>query len=386
MSFSAQSVLDAMKEVVSGTAPLHAPEIGGNEWAYVKDCLDTGWVSSVGAYVDKFEEELASVTGAAHAVATANGTAALHACLIVAGVGPGDEVIVPALSFIATANAVSYCHAVPHFADSEEATLGIDPVKLDAYLAQTCTSQGGDLINTSSGRRIAAVVCMHTFGHPVDLDGLTAVCRKHGLVLIEDAAESIGSYYKGRHTGTDGLLSAISFNGNKIITTGGGGAILTGDANLAAQAKHLTTTAKVPHAWEFEHDQVGYNYRLTNVAAAIGCAQLERLEEFVDKKRALARQYADALRGIGGAQFYLEPPGCRSNYWLNLILLDPAHEDCRDDLLTVLNGAGLMSRPAWKPLSDLVPYKDCPRMDLSVAQSLYRRLVNIPSSPNLASV
>ncbi len=386
MSFSAQAVLEALNSVVAGRASLHEPEINGNEWAYVKDCLETGWVSSVGSYVERFGDMLTEVTGVAHAVATVNGTAALHTCLLLSGVGPDDEVIIPALSFVATANAVSYCHAVPHFADSDEATLGLDPGKLDDHLARISKTERGQLVNVFTGRRIAAVVCMHTFGHPVDLDEVTAVCRKYGLPLIEDAAESLGSCYKGRHTGSHGLVSALSFNGNKIVTTGGGGAVMTNDAKLAAKAKHLTTTAKVQHAWEFDHDQVGYNYRLTNVNAAIGCAQLERLDAFVERKRRLAARYAAAFDGVPGVRYFTEPAGCRSNYWLNVVLLDSSIDDQRDVVLKLVNEAGLMSRPAWRPLAKLTPYRDCPRMDLSIAESLYRRLINIPSSPCLVEI
>ncbi len=384
MTFSAQAVLDAMTTVVSGSAPLHVPEIAGNEWTYVKECLDTGWVSSVGSYVDNFGDMLTAATGAKYVVPTINGTAALHVCLMLAGVEPGDEVIVPALSFAATANAVFYCHAVPHFADSEEATMGLDPGKLEAHLLRIAKSKGGDLLNAQTGRRISALVCMHTFGHPVDLDGVAKVCDRFGLPLIEDAAESLGSIYKGRHTGNHGVLSALSFNGNKIVTTGGGGAVMTSDPNLAALAKHLTTTAKMPHAWEFDHDQVGYNYRLTNVNAAIGCAQLERLDEFIERKRRLAERYTEAFANLNGVRLFTEPRDCRSNYWLNVMLLDPEVEVRRDEVLELVNAAGLMCRPAWKPLSNLTPYRDCPRMDLSVAGSLYRRLINIPSSPRLA--
>ena len=285
--FDPNLVVEALASVVPAPAELHEPEIAGREWEYVKECLDTGWVSTAGAYVDRFETMLADVTGVAHAVAIVNGTAALHAALALAGVEAGDEVIVPTLTFVATANAVAYLGARPHFADSEEKTLGLDAAKLADHLERITDIQGGRCINTHTGRPIRAVICMHTFGHPVDLDVLTEVCRRFGLVLIEDAAESLGSYYKGRHTGAWGRLSVLSFNGNKTVTTGGGGAILTNDADLARAARHLTTTAKMPHDWEFVHDQIGYNYRMPNVNAAIGCAQLERLGDFVERERRL---------------------------------------------------------------------------------------------------
>ncbi len=377
-------VVEALASVVPAPAALHEPEIAGREWEYVKECLDTGWVSTAGAYVERFEAMLSDVTGAAHAVATVNGTAALHAALVLAGVEAGDEVIVPALTFVATANAVVYQGARPHFADSEEKTLGLDAAKLADHLERNTKIEGGRCVNAETGRAIRAVVCMHTFGHPVDLDALTEVCRRFGLVLIEDAAESLGSYYKGRHTGTWGRLSVLSFNGNKTVTTGGGGAILTNDADLARAARHLTTTAKLPHAWEFVHDQVGFNYRMPNVNAAIGCAQLERLDDFVERKRRLAQAYAAALDGMEGVRVFTEPDFARSNYWLNLLLLDPEVAHCRDALLALCHERGLGARPAWTPMHRLAMYAGDARMDLTVAEDLYARLVNLPSSPRLA--
>ena len=383
-SFDPNLVVEALASVVPGPAALHEPEIAGREWDYVKECLDTGWVSSAGAYVDRFEAMLSEVTGAAHAVATINGTAALHAGLVLAGVEADDEVIVPALTFVATANAVAYLGARPHFADSEEKTLGLDAGKLARHLESIADVQGGLSINAGTGRPIRAVVCMHTFGHPVDLDPLTEVCRRFGLVLIEDAAESLGSYYKGRHTGTWGRLSVLSFNGNKTVTTGGGGAILTNDGETARAARHLTTTAKLPHAWEFVHDRVGFNYRMPNVNAAIGCAQLEQLPGFLVRKRRLAAAYREALAGVAGVRFFDEPDFARSNYWLNLLLLDPSRADQRDALLALCHERGLEARPAWTPMHRLAMYKDAPRMDLSVAEDLNRRLINVPSSVRLA--
>ena len=379
----ANDVLEAMRLVVNEDASLHEPNLIGNEWLYIKDCLDTGWVSSVGSYVEKFGHMLSEVTNVSHAVPTINGTSALHVCLLLAGVRAGDEVIVPALSFVAVANAVSYCNAIPHFADSSESTLGLDPKKLSEHLADIGNFRDGDLVNKKTGRRIAAVVCMHAFGHPASLDEILTVCQDFELPLIEDAAESLGSYYKDSHTGKYGLLSALSFNGNKIITTGSGGAILTESAELAARAKHLTTTAKKPSPWEFDHDQIGYNYRLANINAAIGCAQLENLNIFIENKRNLAKRYEIAFQGLAGVKFFTEPKSCRSNYWLNLIILEDAFEKFRDEVLHLLNNSGLMSRPAWKPLSTLAPYNDCPQMDLSVSRSLYKRIINIPSSAQL---
>lgn len=359
---------------------LHEPFFSGNEWTYIKECLDTTWVSSAGKYVDRFEEMLAGYTGVKRAVAVVNGTAALHICLKLAGVQPGDEVLIPTLTFVATANAVAYCGAVPHFADIEERTLGLDPLKLEDYLKQIAVLKTGQCINKNSGRVIKAVVAMHTFGHPVDLDPLAEVCRHFHLELIEDAAESLGTFYKGRHTGNWGILSALSFNGNKIVTTGGGGAILTNNQELGQKAKHITTTAKVPHRWKFYHDQVGYNYRLPNINAALGCAQMEQLPLFLEKKRALAGLYRQALAGIEGIKVFEEPAFARSNYWLNLILLNVRHTGQRDILLEATNNAGIATRPVWELMHRLPMFATCPRMDLGVSESVSARLINLPSS------
>lgn len=378
--------LAALRKVLGAHTPplaLHEPEFAGREWEYVKGCIDTGWVSSVGSYVDRFERDLAACTGVAHAVATSNGTSALHICLLLAGVKPGDEVLMPALTFIATANAASYANAVPHFVDSEAVSLGVDAAKLDAHLRECARIVDGECINRRTGAVIRALVVMHVFGHPADLDALADVAQRWRLVLIEDAAESLGSSYHGRHTGNVGLLSALSFNGNKVITTGGGGAVLTNDAALGRRAKHLTTTARTPHRWNFLHDEVGYNYRLPNLNAALGCAQLERLPSLLARKRALAQRYADAFATVEGARFLLEPEGTVSNYWLNAIVLDAVHEAQRDELLAALNDAGYMSRPLWTPMHRLPMYSPCPRGDLALAERMEARIVNVPSSAKL---
>lgn len=385
-NFSTQAVINALQSLLprdNGFISLHEPRFAGEEWTYVKECLDTGWVSSVGKFVDRFEEDLAGYSGVKRAVAVVNGTAALHICLLLAGVKPGDEVFMPALTFIATANAVSYCGAVPHFVDSEEATLGVDPLKLAEYLATVAEDRTDGCYNRLTGRRIKAIVPMHTFGHPVDLDPLLEVCKRFNITLIEDAAESLGSFYKGRHTGQWGLISALSFNGNKTITTGGGGAILTNDDELGRLAKHITTTAKVPHRWEFNHDMVGYNYRMPNINAALGCAQLEQLPGFLKAKRNVAELYRQTFSDIQGIRFFSEPPNCKSNYWLNTLLLDEKYSDQRDALLKITNDAGIMTRPAWTLMNKLPMFSECPKMDLSVAESLERRLINIPSSAML---
>lgn len=377
-------IISAIQSVVrTESVVLHEPSFQGKEWKYVKECLDTTFVSSVGKFVERFEQDLADYTGVAHAVAVVNGTAALHIALLLAGVQSGDEVLVPALTFVATANAVSHCGARPHFVDSEERTLGVDPVRLREYLIATTEQQGGQCVNRVSGNIIRALVPMHTFGHPSDLDGLMVVARDFNLALVEDAAESLGSYYHGQHTGTFGLLGTLSFNGNKTITTGGGGAILTNDPGLARKAKHLTTTAKLPHPWEYRHDEVAYNYRMPNINAALGCAQLEQLPAFLDAKRRLVNAYREAFVGIEGVTVLMEPEGCRSNYWLQTLMLDEECAHQRDDILKATNDAGIMTRPAWVPMHQLEPYRDCPAMELPVAESLVQRLINIPSSPGI---
>lgn len=384
---TAEVVLEATRRVVpssAGRVALHEPEFRGNEWRYLKECLDTGWVSSAGAYVDRFEQMLAAVTQAKHAIVVVNGTAALHVCLLLAGVQQGDEILMPTLTFIATANAISYAGAVPHFVDSEERTLGVDADKLEAYLRGIAEVRDSVCRNKRTGATIRALVPMHTFGHPVDLDSLAQLCDKWHLHLIEDAAESLGSLYKGRHTGTYGLVSALSFNGNKVVTSGGGGAILTNDAALAARAKHLTTTARTPHRWSFIHDEIGYNYRLPNINAALGCAQLERLPDVLDRKRRLAERYIQAFSNVDDARIAVEPPGTRSNYWLVALILSRADLELRDAVLRVLNENDLQARPVWTLMHRLPMYSSCPRMDLEAAESLDARIVNLPSSAALA--
>ena len=366
-----------------GFKALHEPRFAGNEWRYVKECIDTGWVSSAGKFVDRFEQELAAYTGAAHAIAVANGTAALHVALQLAGVKSGDEVLVPALTFAATASAVAFCGATPHFVDSEERTLGLDAAALRRHLETIADSSAGACVDRRTGRPIRAVVPMHTFGHPVAIDEVLAVARDFDLAVVEDAAESLGSLYRERHTGTFGPFGTLSFNGNKTITTGGGGAILTDDADLAKRAKHLTRTAKVPHRWEYFHDEVGYNYRLPNLNAALGCAQLEQLPGFVESKRRLYGRYAAAFVSLSGARLFPEPEHCRSNYWLQTLLLDEDAAAERDAVLARTNDAGFMTRPAWTLLDRLPMYRGCPKASLPVAESLARRIVNLPSSPGL---
>lgn len=382
-SFNPKEVINAIRTVIpdnKGIIALHEPSFKGNEWNYIKDCLDTGWVSSVGEYVNRIEKDLVDYTGAKYAVAVVNGTAALHIALQLAGVQSGDEVIVPSLTFIATANAVSYCGAIPHFVDSEEKTLGLDPAKLYDYLKEISELRPQGCFNRQTQRRIKAVIPMHTFGHPVDMDPLLEICQKFDLQLIEDAAESLGSFYKSHHTGTMGLMSILSFNGNKTVTTGGGGAILTNDESISRMAKHITTQAKIPHQWEFNHDMIGYNYRMPNINAALGCAQLEQLAGFIERKRNLARRYKEAFQNISGIKLFTEPEFARSNYWLNVLILDEEFSCERDKLLELTNKAGIITRPLWTLMHKLNMYRNCPRMDLIVAEDLEGRIINIPSS------
>jgi perosamine synthetase len=380
----ATQVLAAIGSVVGkGPVALHEPSFVGNEWRYLKDCLDSTFVSSVGHYVDRFESDLTAFTGAKHAVAVVNGTAALHVALKLAGVVSNDEVLVPALTFVATANAVSYCDAIPHFIDSEPVSFGVDAEKLRSYLSVITEPCAGVSINTTTGRVIRAMLPMHTFGHPVNLDELLAVASDFNIAVIEDAAESLGSYYHGQHTGTFGLMGILSFNGNKTITTGGGGAILTNDPGLARRAKYLTTTAKSSHPWKYFHGEVGYNYRMPNLNAALGCAQLEELPNLLLGKRKLASLYQRAFSRVSGVSLMTEPSGCESNYWLQTLILESAYQDARDLILAATNDAGYMTRPVWDLMHKLPPYVGCPRMDLACAQLLVKRLINIPSSAHL---
>lgn len=357
--------------------PLHAPVFPGREREYVLDTIESTFVSSVGAYVDRFERDMATYTGSPCPVASVNGTAALHIALKLAGVQSCELVITQPLTFVATCNAIAYCGAEPVFIDVDRHTLGLSPTALAEWLEEHAQVADDGLCRTKVDNRvIRACVPMHTFGHPVDLDGLVAVCARWNLVLVEDAAESLGSFYKGRHTGTFGALGTLSFNGNKIITTGGGGMILA-SAELGAHAKHLTTTAKQPHPYEFVHDEVGYNYRLPNLNAALGCAQLEQLEGFIINKRELAARYAEYLKG-SDLQFVAEPADCRSNYWLNAVFCDSREH--RDALLRATNDQGVMTRPIWTLMNHLPMFAHCRSGTLTNAEWLEARVVNLPSS------
>jgi len=358
--------------------PLHSPTFSGNEKAYVTDTIDSTFVSSVGKYVESFEKHIEQFTGTAKAVATVNGTAALHTALYMAGVKPGDLVITQALTFVATCNALFHMGAEPIFVDVSKVSLGLSPQATEQYLdTHAKLNNDGECIHKKTGQRIKAVVPMHTFGHPVELDELLAVCLKWNLVLVEDAAESLGSFYKGKHTGTLGEFSAVSFNGNKIITTGGGGIVLCKNIDAGKHTRHVTTTAKVPHPYEFYHDEPGFNYRLPNLNAALGCAQMEVLPEFLKQKRVLASQYQTLFAG-SDFKFVSEPEYAQSNYWLNAIICPDT--DSRDLLLKETNEHGVMTRPIWQLMHRLPMFKNAMRGDLTHSEFIEAHLVNLPSS------
>jgi len=361
--------------------PLHAPVFIGNERKYVLDTIDSTFVSSVGAYVDQFEKMMCDITGAAYAVAIVNGTNALHMALLLADVQRNDEVISQSLTFIATCNAISYIGAHPLFIDVDKDSLGLSPDALSSYLQNNAeTKNDGFTYNIKTGRRIKACVPMHTFGLPCRIDKIVEICETWNITLIEDAAESMGSYYKGKHTGIYGKLGVFSFNGNKTITSGGGGALVTNDAAIAKHAKHLTTQAKVPHKWAFMHDEIGYNYRMPNLNAALACAQLEQLDVFIANKRELAQLYKDKFRDLN-INFCSEIESAKANYWLNALLLDNIEE--RELFLSYMNSNGIMARPAWELMHRLPMFENEERADLSNSEWIADRLVNIPSSVRL---
>lgn len=358
--------------------PLSVPVFIGNEKKYLEECIDTTFVSSVGKFVDRFEEMVAEYTGAKKAVVCVSGTNALHMAMMLVGVKRDDEVITQALTFIATCNAISYIGAHPVFIDVDKDTMGLSPKAVKAWLETNAEIKKNSCYNKNTGRRIKCCVPMHTFGHPVNLDELVEVCNAWHIELIEDAAESIGSFYKGKHTGTFGKVGAISFNGNKTITTGGGGMLLFNDEELAKFAKHLTTQAKVPHRWEFRHDHIGYNYRMPNINAALGCAQMEHLEEFVLNKRKTAAKYAEYFKNIEDIDFFTEPSDCRSNYWLNVVILKD--KQSQFEFLQQTNDNGVMTRPIWELMNRLPMFEHCQNDGLENSIWFADRVVNIPSS------
>jgi aminotransferase in exopolysaccharide biosynthesis len=360
-----------------GFVPLHAPYFGGNEKKYLADTIDSTFVSSVGAYVNRFEEMMAEITGAKYAVATTNGTVALQLSLVVAGVKAGDEVITQPLTFVATANAIVHSNATPVFIDVDRDTMGMSPDALEEFLQEHAVIKDGAAYNKTTGKRIAACIPMHTFGFPARIDKLVEICERWHIVLVEDAAESLGSYYNGQHTGTFGKLGTFSFNGNKTVTCGGGGAIVTNDEALAKRAKHISTTAKIPHAWEFAHDEIGYNFRMPNLNAALACAQLEQLDNILANKRQLAELYRQYFSNtdIG---FVTEQPGSTANYWLNCVVLNNLDE--RNAFLEATNNSGVMTRPIWRLMNKLPMFSHCQCGDLTNSEWLEDRVVNIPSS------
>lgn len=377
-----KEVTETIKKFFQGQdfVPLHAPCFAGKEKEYLCECIDTTYVSSVGPFVDRFEKDIAVYTGAKKAVVCVNGTNAIHLALMLLGVERGDEVLTQPLTFIATCNALSYCGAHPVFIDVDLDTMGLSPVKMEEWIIEHAELREDGLYNKRTNRRIKACVPMHTFGHPVHLKELVDVCHKYKLELMEDAAESIGSLYHGQHTGTFGKIGTLSFNGNKTITTGGGGMLLFQDEELGKLAKHISTQAKVPHPWEFVHDHIGYNYRMPNINAALGCAQLEELPLFLEKKRQLAADYKRYFDSIG-VHFVADTEGTQSNYWLNAILLKDRRE--RDEFLEYTNSHGVMTRPIWQLMNRLPMFEHEECGDLTNCEYLNDRIVNIPSSVRL---
>lgn len=356
---------------------LHEPRFRGNEKLYLNQCIDSTFVSSVGEFVNKFEEEIAKYTNSKYAIATSSGTSALHISLILANVQKEDEVITQSLSFVATANAISYIGAKPIFLDVDKQNLGLSHKALKSFLKDNTYIKDKKCINKTTGKTIKACVPMHTFGHPCKIDKIAKICKKYYIELVEDAAESLGSFYKGKHTGTFGRVSAISFNGNKIITSGGGGVILTNDEKLAKKAKHLTTTAKIPHPYEYIHDKIAYNYRMPNLNAALLLAQLEQLTSFIEIKKELAYKYKKFFKKHKDIKFIEEPKNSSSNFWLNAIILRDKKQ--RDEFLELTNKNKIMTRPIWKLLSELDIYKDCQKDKLINSKYLEDHVVNIPS-------
>ena len=378
-----KKITDFIRDLYGGGdfIPLSVPVFAGNEKKYLNECIDTTFVSSVGKFVDRFEDDIAKYTGCKRAVVCVSGTNALHISLMLAGVERGDEVLTQALTFIATCNALSYIGAEPVFIDVDRDTMGLSPTAVRKWLEINAEIKDNQCFNKNTHRRIKACVPMHTFGHSVHLDELVEVCNEYHIELVEDAAESIGSLYKGKHTGTFGKIGALSFNGNKTITTGGGGMMLFNDEQLGAYAKHITTQAKIPHRWEFRHDHIGYNYRMPNVNAALGCAQLEHIEEYVADKRTTAAAYRDYFSRMDGIEFFVEPENTRSNYWLNAVLLP--NRDEQQAFLQYTNDNGIMTRPIWELMNRLPMFEHCQNDGLPNTIYFADRVVNIPSSVRL---
>ena len=374
-----KKILNFIKEIYGDDnfIPLHEPRFIGNEKKYINECINSTYVSSKGKFIDQFEENISKYTESKYAIATNSGTSALHISLKLAGVEKNCEVITQPLTFVATCNAINYCNASPLFIDIDKETMGLSPNALKVFLEKNSSVKNDECINNKTGKIIKACVPMHTYGHPCKIDEIKDICKKNKIFLIEDAAESLGSKYKNKHTGTFGDLGTFSFNGNKIITSGGGGCILTNNKALAKKARHLTTTAKVPHKWEFNHDMIGYNYRLPNLNAALLVAQMENLDSFLKKKRKIASSYEEFFKDIN-CDFFKEPINCKSNYWLNSIIFE--NKEKRDGFLKFSNNNGVMSRPAWRLMNELRMFKNSRSSSLINAKFIAERLVNIPSS------
>lgn len=378
------ALLEAVLGRPAGTIPLHEPLLGEAEAEAVAACVRSGWVSAAGPDIQRFEQALAKTTGGSYVVAVASGTAGLHLACLLAGALPGDEVLVPALTFVATANAITHAGAVPHFIEVAPETFSADPVLLRAHLAKITARRGTEVVNRETGRRIAALMIVHPFGSVAPMPALLEVAAEFGILVIEDAAEALGATLDGQAAGTFAPLGVLSFNGNKIVTTGSGGAILCTDSALADRARHLSTTAKLSHAWRYEHDMVGFNYRLPNLNAALGSVQLSRLESFVTAKHALLRRYRDAFAALPGVRMFEEPEGVRSNAWLATLQLNEDVPGLLEDVLCACHRAGYLCRPAWTPLHQLSMYRACPRMALPETERLARAILNLPSGAALA--
>ena len=382
-------ILSSIRNVLGNSKekfPLHEPTFDSDELKFVSECVTSTFVSSVGPQIPEFESQLSNFMGVKHVIAVANGTVALEVALREIGVEPDTEVLVPSLSFVATANAVKHLYAHPIFIDSEESSLGIDPEKLSEFLKTNVESANGFPINKRTGRIIAAVVPMHTLGHPVLLEEISLICELYGIPLVEDMAESLGSYYKGEHTGNFGVTSALSFNGNKIITTGGGGAVITNNDEMAEHMRHTMSTAKIPHSWEFVHDEIGWNYRMPNLNAALGMAQVLKLPRLLEAKRELARKYEQAFESVSDVSFIKEPSSTKSNYWLCAIKLHNPNLDDRNLILKKLHENGILARPLWNLISDFPHFANNQASDLTVARRLVSSVICLPSSSHLISM
>ena len=378
-----KKIIDFIRQLYNnpkGLVPLHAPVFNGNEKKYLEECVDTTYVSSVGKFVDRFEVMTETYTGSKKAIVCDNGTNALHIALLLSDVKQGDEVITQPVSFVATTNAIIYSGAKPVFVDVDRDTLGLSPEKLEYFFKHYVKYNlyQHHFVNNLTNRRLSACIPMHTFGHPCRIEDIVTICDKYNIPVIEDAAESIGSFYKGKHTGTFGKIGVLSYNGNKTITSGGGGMLLTDDTELAEKAKHITTQSKIPHRWEYNHDAIGYNYRMPNLNAALGCAQMEQLDDFLTIKREIALKYSKFFDTITGLGFFTEPPESKSNYWLNAVILNGKKE--REQFLEITNSNAVMTRPIWRLLNKLKMFEGCFANDLTNAEWLEDRIVNIPSS------